>query len=108
MKNEEQKEFDELKAEYSSSKTTDSHRKELILLMQDNLRQRCGNESRTVKCLDGNIYSIDSDNVSELYAIDAALNDAVRSKKFDEISEIKRDDALSKNKNSPSNPYPEE
>ncbi len=103
---EEQKNFDEFRREYSLIKTTETRKAELLKLMQDNLKQRCGSDICTVKCLDGNEYSIDSDNVSELYAIDAALNYADGRTKFDETSEKNRDDALSKNRNSPSNPYP--
>lgn len=81
------KTFAELKAEYSLPKTTEMHKKELILFMQENLKQRCGKENGTIKCLDGNKYSIVYDNVGELYAIEAALNDADRRKQFDKMSE---------------------
>lgn len=104
---EEQKSFEELKAEYHLTTTTESRKKELIKLMQEDLKQRCGEDCDTVECLDGKDYPLDSDNVSELYAINGTLKETKTRKERDEISETTRAEALSKNNYSPSNPYPE-
>lgn len=65
-----QKQFNEYKAEFSFVGTTAERKKELIALMQANLRDRCGNVGKTFVCLDGKEHSLGSDNVEDLYAID--------------------------------------
>lgn len=102
---EEQKDFDEYKREISLSGTTKSRKIELIKLMQENLKQRCGKESGTVKCLNGKEYSLDSENVSELYAIDGAMKESKNREKRDEASKKARAEAVSRNKYNPDNPY---
>ena len=103
---EEQKIFQELIAEYFHKETTEARKMELIKLMQEDLKQRNGNENDTVLCLDGNEYSMDSEIVSELYAIDNALREVKNREERDEISDQIRDKLLSRNKYSPDNPYP--
>lgn len=105
MKNEELKMFDDLKMVYSKPETTESEKKELIKLMQENLMKRSGKDSGTIKCLDGNEYSLDSQNPSELYAIDGALRAAEATTQCDIDSEEARNAALGTNKYSPNNPY---
>lgn len=105
MENKGQEIFKELKAEYARKETTESRKKELVKLMQENLKQRCGQDGGTIKCLDGKNYSIDSNDVIELYAIDSYLNELERKKKVDKISEIARKDAEKNNKYGPQNPY---
>ncbi len=105
IENKGQEIFKELKAEYSRKETTESRKKELVKLMQENLKQRCGQDGGTIKCLDGKNYSIDSNDVIELYAIDSYLNELERKKKVDKISEIARKDAEKNNKYGPQNPY---
>ena len=88
MENKEQKTFQELKAEFSFPETCEDRKKELIILMQENLKQRCDEESGIVKCLDGKNHSLDSDDVGELSVIDSYLRGLERKKERDEISEI--------------------
>ena len=56
IENKGQEIFKELKAEYSRKETTESRKKELVKLMQENLKQRCGQDGGTIKCLDGKNY----------------------------------------------------
>jgi hypothetical protein len=105
MENKKRRNFQELKAEYSRKETTESRKKELVKLMQENLKQRCGQDGGTIKCLDGKNYSIDSNDVSELYAIDFYLNELERKKKVDNISEKARKDAEKENKYSLTKTY---
>ncbi|MBO4871489.1 MAG: hypothetical protein J5565_05855 [Muribaculaceae bacterium] len=103
---EQNKIFEELNREYSLSQTTESRKTELLKLMQENLKQRCGKDSAIVKCMDDKDYSPESDNVSELYAIDAALKETEKRKDRDNVSDAIRAKELSKNVYSPDNPYP--
>ena len=93
--------FDELKREYSLTKTTESRRTMLLKLMQENLKKRSGKERGTVMCLDGKECSLESDIVSELYAIDSALKESNNKLKRDEISKKARNKAISQNKYRP-------
>lgn len=102
---EEQKDFDEYKREFSLPQTTKSRKNELIKLMQENLKQRCDKENGTVKCLNGKEYSLDSENVSELYAIDGAMKESKNREKRDEASQKARAEAESRNRYNPDNPY---
>lgn len=89
------------------SKTIPSRKTELIKLMQENLKQRYGKNCGSIKCLDNNDYSLDTDIVSELIAIDAALKAAQKANQNDSFSDAMRNEALSRNKYTPQKPYPE-
>lgn len=102
----EQKNFEEFREEYSLNKTSKSRKMELIKLMRENLKKRCDNNNENIMCLDGNEHSLESENVSELYAIDSALKYAQNSKENNEISDSIREAMLSQNKYTPDSPYP--
>lgn len=105
MSSEELKTFEELKAEFSKPETNDHRKKELITLMQENLKKRCGKDCGTIKCLDNKEYSLDSDNPSDLFAIDAKLRAEDFSARNDLFSEKARTAVLEHNKYGPNNPY---
>jgi|GEM_PF-1446746 len=105
MKSKELIEFDELKFEYSLPETSKTRKIELIKMMQDNLKKRCAKNIETIMCLDGNEYSLESENVSELYAIDSTLKNAQNRKWNNEISDSTRETMLSRNKYTPGNLY---
>lgn len=96
--------FDIFKNEYSCKNTTDKRKNELIELMQKNLKKRC--KSETVCCLDGQVYSVDSDNVEHLYAIDGFLRFEENRHQLSTIGDIKRQQAQNRNKYGPQNSYP--
>ena len=102
---EEEKIFEEYKREYSLPETEESRKTELLKLMQENLKQRCGKDGGTIKCLDEKNYSLDSDEESELSIIDSYLRELKRKKERDDISEKARTDAEKNNKYGPKNPY---
>lgn len=102
----EQKNFEEYRSEYSLPETSETRKMELIKLMQEDLKKRCDKNNETIMCLDGNEYSLVSENVSELYAIDSALKYAQNSKENNEISDSIREAMLTQNKYTPDSPYP--
>ena len=85
--------FCEYKAEYSDKNTKEERKKKLIQMMQTNLKERCGKDCGYIKGLDGKDYSLTSDNVKELYAIDGALNAETSKTKMTENSDIARKSA---------------
>lgn len=91
--------FQQLKNEYTNNM---NERENIIVKMQENLKQRTTNE--IVKCLDENEYRTDSDNVEELYAIDGALSQQASADKMTRIGEEQRQH-LKNNKYTPDNPY---
>lgn len=99
--------FDELKSEYSNPKTIESRKKELIMQMQENLRTRRMDDRTSIKCLNGNECSFDSNNVEDLYAIDAKLNYDADNKLRQIGSDIYRSLQTSKNNYNKNNPYSE-
>jgi len=56
-------------------------------------------------CLNEKKYLIDSANLSELYAIDSALKKAKSKVNNNTLKEQIREEALSRNKYNPNNPY---
>lgn len=98
--------FQEYKREYSLINTTKERKKELISLMRENLRQRLGEGPSSLLCLDREEYSVDSENVSDLYAIDEMLNHKNSSAEMAKVSNMIRKESLSRNKHNPGNPYP--
>ena len=98
------KQFDEYKNEYSRKGTTEDRKKELIGLMQENLKNR--GEYQTVFCINDQEFSIDSKNVEDLYAIDGFLRQEESQKEMSASAEMARQKALSNNKYGPNNPYP--
>ena len=97
--------FEDLKAEYSNRNTTEIRKKELIAQMQDNLSARRIDDSTTIKCLNGIEYSFESNNVVDLYAIDAKLKYDANNKSRQINSDIIRSLQTSKNTYNKSNPY---
>lgn len=98
--------FQEYKREYSLINTTKERKKELISLMRENLRQRLGEGRSSLLCLDGKEYSVDSESVSDLYAIDGMQNQIDSSAKMNKVSDTMRKESLSRNKYNPGNPCP--
>lgn len=98
--------FQEYKREYSLINTTKERKKELISLMRENLRQRLGEGPSSLLCLDREEYSVDSESVSDLYALDGMLNQIDSSAKMNKVSDTMRKESLSRNKYNPGNPYP--
>lgn len=98
--------FQEYKREYSLINTTKERKKELISLMRENLRQRLGEGPSSLLCLDREEYSVDSENVSDLYAIDGMLNQIDSSAKMNKVSDTMHKESLSRNKYNPGNPCP--
>ena len=98
------KQFDEYKNEYSRKGTTEDRKKELIGLMQENLKNR--GEYKTVFCINDQEFSVDSKNVEDLYAIDGFLRQEESQKEMSASAEMARQKALSNNKYEPNNPYP--
>lgn len=101
-----EQQFDEYKAEYSHSGTTIERKDELIRLIQENLKERCGNSDVAIGCLDGQEYSLDSKNIEHLYAIDGILRSEKRRNQLSEMGNIARLQAQSRNNYGPNNPYP--
>lgn len=100
------KQFQEYKGEYSQENTTEDRKTELISLMRENLRQRLGEGRSSLPCRDGKEHSVESENVSDLYAIDGELNLRNSSAKMNKNSDTIRGELLSGNKYNPDNPYP--
>lgn len=98
--------FEDLKRRFSLPNVTESQKQELIQLMQQNLKIRNGQNSATIKCLDGKEHCITSDNVEDLYAISATLDYNENKQKTANIDSNAREKALGQNKYSPDNPYP--
>lgn len=111
MRNEEycklKEEFGKFKAEYSSNETTEERKVELILLMQKNLKERCGKEDGVIMCHDGKSYSLSSTFVEDLYTIDGFLNGEFSKKIMKEKADIERRKAMGLNKYGPENKYPD-
>lgn len=101
-----EEQFNEIKLEYSSIETTQERKNELITLMQDNLKERSGKTSGKISCLDGNDYSLDSDNAEHLYAIDGVLRAEKIKKHMSENSANALGKAQSQNKYDANHPYP--
>lgn len=99
------KRFDEYRREYSLSETSETRKTELLLLMRENLEQRCSKDHDYIMCLNEKEYSIDSANVSELYAIDSALKNAKSKVRNNALTKKIREEALLQNKYNPNNPY---
>ena len=108
MEQEELKQFDMYKSEYSSPKTTGERKQELIKLMRENLKRRRGEESSVMVCLDAKEHSVDSNCIEDLYAIDTYLREQNSKRERDEFSEMVRTEALKNNKYGPDNPYPKQ
>ena len=97
--------FDEYKAEFSRVDTTNERRNELIVLMQEDLRERIGQSDSTVVCLDRQKHSIDSVNVEDLYAIDGFLRSEEGRNQLSAMGDIARLQNLGRNNYGPNNPY---
>lgn len=100
------KQFQKYKGEYSQENTTEDRKTKLISLMQENLRQRLGKGRSSLVCHDEKEHSVESENVSDLYAIDGELNLKNSSAKMNKDSDTIRGGSLSGNKYNPNNPYP--
>lgn len=98
-------EFCDLKAEYSNLETSVGRKEELILLMRKNLMQRNKNGEESIVCLDGETYSFNSDNVEDLYAIDAKFNGDVTTAQMSETSKCTLSELQGRNHYGPNNPY---
>lgn len=97
--------FNEYKEEYSHPETTDNRKQALIQLMQENLKERWGKEGDLITCLDGQEYSLKSNIVTDLYAIDGALKAETCSNEMTEIAVISRKEAEERNTYGPAKPY---
>lgn len=100
--------FDGYKGEFSSPKTTDERKVELISLMRTNLKERSKQNSGFVDCLDGQKHSLDSNEVTDLYAIDGALKYKQKAEQRELLSEKIRNTQLERNLYDKDNPYPRE
>lgn len=100
-----EQQFDEYKAEYSNFRTRQERKNELIALMQENLKERCGLDICTIACLDEHEYSIESENVEDLYVIDGFLRSEEGRIQLSAIGDIERQQAQDRNKYDPYNPY---
>lgn len=100
-----QKQFNELKANYSMQGISDEDKRSLVVEMQNNLKGRLGQEISSCFGLDEKMHYLDSENVEDLYAIDGALR--AQKKEFENLhkSAIFHESATKQNKYSPSNPY---
>lgn len=96
--------FDKYRNEFSRMETTNERRHELIGLMRENIRKRC--EGRISFNIEGQVYSIDSDKVEHLYAIDGFLKQEGSRKEMSAVAETERQRAHEKNKYGPTHPYP--
>lgn len=101
-----EQQFVEYKAEFSRLETTAERKNELITLMQENLRERNNQGNRIFVCLDGQEYSLDSDIVEHLYAIDGLFKSQNRGSQLSAIGNITRLQAQDRNNYGPNNPYP--
>lgn len=101
-----EQQFDEYKAEFSRLETTAERKNELIVLMQANLRERNNQDNRIFVCLDGQEYSIDSENVEHLYAINGLFRYQERENQLSAIGNRGRLQAQNRNNYDPNNPYP--
>lgn len=98
--------FDELKAEYSRFGTTEEHKEQLIEQMQENLKERYGQDSGTITGLDGVEHSLDSKNEEDLSAIDGFLKSQITKNKLSAIGDIARQQTQNRNNYGENNPYP--
>lgn len=103
---ENEKQFGDLKCEYSQKDTNENRKKELISLMQQNLKGRTGEDSWIIKCIDGKEYSLNSNNVEDLYAIDGTLKNNASQQRLTEVADDTRKAQSDSNKYGSNNPYP--
>lgn len=99
-------EFQQLKNEYSC---VNKNASELIEKMRQNLKARLLESELQyetgIQCLDGKLHRLDSDDVTDLYAIDSYLSAQKTSEQMTKVGEEARSNMEKQNKYSPSNPY---
>lgn len=99
------KDFSDYKEEYCNKDTSGERKRELLSLMQTNLKERCGKDSGSISCLDGKEHSLTSEFVEDLYAIDGYINEYYSEDIMTKVADVARKGACDSNQYGPDNPY---
>lgn len=97
--------FQNYKRVYALETTPEITKQHLLQLMKTNIKQRFGQEQDVIT-IDGQEYSINSDNVEDLYAIDGFLSYEESKNQMLAIGDRARQQAQDRNNYGPNNPYP--
>lgn len=97
--------FQNYKRVYALETTPETTKQHLLQLMKINIKQRFGQEQDVIT-INGQEYSLNSDNVEELYAIDGFLSSEECRNQMSAMCNRARQEAQDRNIYGPNNPYP--